>query len=278
MKKLLIPRFLYAHPTLALLLPLFPAMGVGFGLIYFDILSPISVAILLAWILLLLALPVRSAFRVLMQAARAMLERECDAEGCLALLRFMQKKKQLPPSRRASLDVHYCVALGAAGHTAEACEWAEACLQDGKHGFPIDRLQLYLTYACAAGEYEPKRHLLPTLISEMDRIVASLPLPMSYVSGLYDAIESAREIHRYHEGEIGGLRDRLVKRIKEYGGAAENRANRTTACLWLGRVYEREGSVAEARAMYTYVTEHGGTLGIVAEAKAALARLSAAAQ
>jgi hypothetical protein len=55
-----------------------------------------------------------------------------------------------------------------------------------------------------------------------------------------------------------------------------NRANKITACRWLARIYEREGALAEARAMYAYIAEHGGTLGAASEAKEALARLSIA--
>jgi hypothetical protein len=119
---------------------------------------------------------------------------------------------------------------------------------------------------------------LPGLISEMDQIVADLPLPASHTAPLLDAIESAREARRYYDGDLYGLRDQLIKRINSYNGEPDHCANRAITCLWLGRVYEQEKSISEARAMYAYVAEHGGTLGAVAEAKAALSRLSPLAQ
>ena len=85
---------------------------------------------------------------------------------------------------------------------------------------------------------------------------------------------TVRDAHRFYTGETDDLRDRYVARVNACAASPSNRANKITACLWLARIYEREGAPAEARAMYSYVAEHGGTLGAAKEAKGALCRLS----
>lgn len=277
MKNLRLTRFLYAHPILAVALPYIPALFVVFGLYYFEILGSFFALLLAFWLLAMLLIPVRSAFRVLLNDAHLKLARDCDAEGYLVALAFMRRRR-LPFSRRITLDIHYGVGLDAAGRAREAYEWLEKCLPASEHLPPPVQFELYMAHACAAAHCEEKRGELPVLIARMEALLAELRLPPFYSGPMSEALDTVRDAHRFHTGELSGLRERYVARINTYAGHPSARANKINACLWLARIYERKGSVAEARAMYGYVVENGGTLGAVTSAKEALARLSASEQ
>lgn len=273
MKHVKLTRFLYAHPRLAVLLPYIPALFVCFGLYYFEIFNSFFATLLAAWLLLLLLLPVRAAYRSLLTYARVKLERDCDAEGYLAELTFMRRRR-LPFSKQITLDIHYGVGLDAAGRAREAYEWLEKCLGAADRLPPPARFQLCLAHASAAAHDEGARGRLPELIAALDRQLADIHLPPFYVTPLRAAVDTVRDAHRFYTGETDGLRDRYVARVNACAASPSNRANKITACLWLARIYEREGALTEARAMYAYVAEHGGTLGAAKEAKGALCRLS----
>ncbi|MBQ8173981.1 MAG: hypothetical protein IJ009_01115 [Clostridia bacterium] len=267
-------RFLYAHPVLAVLLPYLPALFVVFGLYYFKILGELFSLLLAAWLLMMLLVPVRAAYRVLLTDARLKLERDCDPLSYLTALTFMRRRR-LSFSHRITLDIHYGVGLDAAGRAKEAYEWLGKCLPAADRLPPPAKFQLYTAHACAAAHYEGARDTLPALIAELDRQLSEMKLPPFYTAPLRAAIDTVRDAHRFYTGDLVGLRDRYVERVNACAGSPTARANRITACLWLARVYEREGSVSEARAMYAYIAENGGTLGAVSEAKEALLRLSA---
>lgn len=266
-------KFLYAHPVLAVLLPYVPALAVCFGLYHFQILDSFFATILAVWLLFLLLLPVRSAYRSLLTYARVKLERDCDAEEYLAIIGFMLNRP-LPYAKNTTLMTHYAVGLDAAGRTEDAVEWFNKILQkEYKLPTPV-RFQVHLARAFSVAHHKEAGKYLPPLIEKMEKLLPTLNLPPFYLIPFQAGLETVRDAARFHAGELDGLRGRYVARINDYARHPNARANKINACLWLARVYEREGEVTEARAMYAYVAENGGTLGAVAEAKEALARLS----
>ena len=270
MKHPRLTKFLYAHPVLAVLLPFLPALFVCFGLWYFHILNPFFTILLAAWLLLMLLLPVRAAFRSLLTYARTKLERDCDPLGYLEDLSFMRRRR-LPFSRQFTLDLHYGVGLDAAGRAGESYAWLEKCLPALPRLTPPAKFQLYLALGSAAAHEKNGSEKLPPLIAELDKLLAEMRgLPPFYLLPMRSARDTVEDARRFHAGEMEGLRARYVDRVNAAALSPSARANKITACLWLARIYEREGALAEARAMYAYVAENGGTMGAVAEAKEAL--------
>ena len=274
MKHPRLTKFLYAHPVLAVLLPFLPALFVCAGLWYFEILNLLFSFLLATWLLFMLILPVRASFSSLLTHAHTKLERDCDPLAYLEELSFMRRRR-LPFSRQFTLDLHYGVGLDAAGRAQESYAWLEKCLPALPRLAPPARFQLYLALGSAAAHEQNGSEKLPALIGELDKLLAEMhALPPFYLFPMRAARDTVEDARRFHAGELDGLRARYVDRVNAASLSPSARANKITACLWLARIYEREGALTEARAMYTYVAENGGTMGAAAEAKTPLSRLS----
>ncbi|MBQ8350429.1 MAG: hypothetical protein IJY20_00085 [Clostridia bacterium] len=264
-------RFVYLHPVLAVLLPLLPCVAVMGVLCFYRVMTLPLLFFFTAWLLLLFTLPVRRAFPLLMADASRKLQEQCDVQGFLAVMDVLRAKKHLPTERRLLIEANYALGLDAGGYTDEAMACLCACGTAREAVSPYVRYQLDMAYACVCAHAEQARAELPNWLSMLEQGFSTIPFPPPVREMLRRNLDNLQDIAQYHRGDYDGLRERFVARIEAYRDRPGMRRGMLMACLWLARVYEKEGSMREAAAMYRYVVENGNTLGAVNEAKQALA-------
>ena len=268
----MLKRFMYKHPLLAVLLPYIPCLVVLGGLCYFGVLEPFWACFIAVWILPLLSFPVRNTARAMVQAASLKLERDCDPYAFMEEVAFLRSRR-MRFEARVSFDIQYGLGLDAAGRYQEANEWLEKCLPAAPRLHPLNRMQLALSHAVTLSHCEEKRGDLPALAARLEAQYAALGFPPDFPNPFRESLDTLQETCRFYAGNLSGLREQYVARVERYNAAPIYRRMLVHSCMWLARIYEKEGSLREARAMYQYVLDRGNRLGVVAEAKAAIDRL-----
>ena len=268
----MLKRFMYKHPILAVLLPYIPCLVVLGGLCYFGVLDPFWACFVAVWILPLLSFPVRNTARAMVRAASLKLERDCDPYAFMEEVAFLRSRR-MRFEARVSFDIQYGLGLDAAGRYQEANEWLEKCLPAAPRLHPLNRMQLALSHAVTLSHCEEKRGELPALAARLEAQYAALGFPPDFVNPFRESLDTLQETCRFYAGNLSGLREKYVARVERYNAAPIYRRMLVHSCMWLARIYEKEGSLREARAMYQYVLDRGNRLGVVEEAKGAIERL-----
>ncbi|MBQ8859176.1 MAG: hypothetical protein IJ012_05240 [Clostridia bacterium] len=258
-------KFLYKHPILALL-PAFLMIPVAAGLVYFEILT-VNIASFLAPVtFFLLYFFQRRTPRVLFSAAADKLERECDPQAFLTDLRFLMSRRRLPFGFRLVLDMHYAVGLDAAGENEAAYAWFKQCLPARKRLSGPALLQFDKYYACVALHSEKGRGEAISMIPRLEEANAEFSGMPSIAVPTRMELDAMRDAAQYYTGNTEGLAARYAARIEQARPYPQARRRMLQSCIWLARVYDKEGRVREARGMYAYVAENGPLLGIAKEA------------
>lgn len=269
----MLKRFLYQHPILSVLIPYIPCLVVLGGLWYYKVLDPFYAGLLAVWLLPMLALPVSRMMRGLLSEATVKLERDCDPIAYLDDLAFLRRRRLLRFTHRVMLDVQYGLGLDAAGRYEEAYEWLDKCRPAAPRVHPLGQMQIALAHAVAASHCPAKRGELPAITAALEKQLAALQMPPMYTAAFRDSLDTLHDACHFYEGDLVGLRERYVARVEQFNAAPLYRRQLMQACIWLARIYEKEGSGKEALAMYQYVAERGNRLGVVEEAKGAIERL-----
>lgn len=266
-------KFLYKHPLLALL-PALLMIPVSVGLVYFEILHVNVAALLTPLALLLLSFFQRRAPRVLFSVAADKLERECDPQAFLTDLRFLMSRRRLGFGFRLVLDMHYAVGLDAAGDNEAAYAWIKQCLPARARLSGAALLQFDMTYACVALHSEKGRAEAISMLPRLEEAYAALANAPSYAIPIRAELDALRDAVRVCEGDTDGLISHYAARVEQARPYPQMRRRMLQSCIWLARIYDKEGRLREARGMYAYVAEHGHLLGIAKEAKRRLEELS----
>ncbi len=268
----MLKRFMYKHPLLAVLLPYIPCLILLVGLCYHGLLDPFWTCFVAVWILPLLSFPVKSVGRAMAREATMKLERDCDPYAFMEAVAFL-RRRPMRLDRQVSLDLQYGLGLDAAGKYQEAREWMEKCLPAAPRLHPINRMQLFLSHAVTVSHCEDKREELPALAARLESEYAALGFPPGFHNPLRESLDTLQETCRFYAGNLTGLREKNVARVERYNAVPMYRRMLVHSCMWLARIYEKEGSMREALAMYKYVLDRGNRLGVVEEAKGAIERL-----
>ena len=227
------------------------------------------------WVLLLLMLPVRRAFPMLMAEASRKLQVECDVPGFLATMEVLRSRKHLPRDRYLLIEANYAIGLDADGRTDEAMARLRACRPVRDAVQPPMRYQFDMAYACVCAHAEEGKQELPGLLAMLEHGYATLPFAPPVRDMIRRNLDNLQDIARYYSEAYDGLVERFVSRIEGYRRIPSQRRSMLLACFWLARIYEKLGRLQDALSMYRYVVENGNTLGIVSLSGASVARLTA---
>ena len=267
--------FLCRHPYLAMLLPLIPAVAITAMLVAMKVIDPSFAMILLAWAFFFISLPIRRIPRDVMREAQTALERDLDPDAYLAGLELLRARHPKNPIAVISLGANYAAGLDAKGESEAALSQLRALLDRRAALDPLNRIQFDLSYAVVAVHTESGRAEVPSLLGAIER---SLPtLPPAFAAAVRETLDNVRMAYAL---AVGGEEDatviayyvKAVTRSRAEGEMSRRRLVRS--CMNLARAYDRAGRTRDAYAMYRYVAENGGGLGVSAEAKRLLAARS----
>ncbi len=268
-----ITKFLYKHPVLALL-PALLMIPVSVGLVYFEILTINIASLLTPIVFLLLSFFQRRTPRVLFSVAADKLERECDPQAFLADLRFLMSRRRLPFAFRLVLDMHYAIGLDAAGENEAAYAWFKQCLPARARLSGAALLHFDMNYACVALHSEKGRAEAISMLPRLEEAYAGLTNASAYAVPTRAELDALRDAAQFYTTGAEGLVARYAARVETARAYPQMRRRMLQSCIWLARIYDKEGRAREARGMYAYVAENGNLLGIAKEAARRLEALS----
>lgn len=267
--------FLCRHPYLAILLPFIPCVLVAAGLVYYKMIDPSIALIALVWLFFLLSLPVRRIPHAVMREAALALERDLDPDAYLFHLDLLRARHLKNPVARISLGANYAAGLDAKGEYEAALAELRTLARDRKTLDVVNGVQFDLSYAVVAVHTEEGREEIPAVLSSVRDALPALPPALA--AAVRETAESVRMAHALYTGAesdatLISYYVNTVNRYRREGDMSRRRLIRS--CMNLARVYDRADRFADAAAMYTYVAENGGSLGVAREAKDARAALS----
>lgn len=267
--------FLCRHPYLAILLPFLPCVALSFALVAYEMIDPTVALIALAWLFFLISLPVRSIPRAVMRDAALALERDLDPDQFLFCLDLLRARHPKNPVARISLGANYAAGLDAKGNYAAALAELRTLARERATLDPVNGVQFDLSYAVVAVHSEEGREEIPAVLSSIREVIPTLPPALA--TAVRETTESVHMAHALYTGEesdatLISYYVNTVNRYRREGDMSRRRLIRS--CMNLACVYDRADRFADAAAMYTYVAENGGSLGVAREAKEARAALS----
>lgn len=263
--------FLCRHPYLALLLPMIPCIAIAVLLVAMKVIEPSFALVLLVWAFFFISLPVRRIPHAVMQEAAIALERDLDPDTYLAGLELLRARHPKNPQTALSLDANYAAGLDAKGESEAALSHLRSLLDRRAALDPMTRVRFDLSYAVVAVHTKSGCAEIPALLSTIERSIPSLPPALA--SAVRETLESVRMAYALCIGTESDatLISYYVKVISRYRAEGEmSRRRLVRACMNLARAYDRAGRTRDAYAMYRYVAENGGRLGVRAEAKSLL--------
>ncbi len=263
--------WIYRHPVLSVLIPYLPIAVLIEAFVFFSYIDPLVGFLVSGWVLLLLILGVRRVGQRLMTDAVAALERDLDPARYLALAGILKSKKSARADFRLMMEADYAEGIDAAGHSEEALAHMDAIAAHKGLLSPFARTRFDLLYAAIAVHTPAGRERLPAFLADFERENAWLT--GGYAEAVRASYETVRDALRFYAGDTEGLIPKYVAAVE---GTRDNpfaRRRHITACTWLARIYEKDGRLSDAAAMFSYVAANGGSLGLAAEAREALLRL-----
>ena len=266
--------FLCRHPYLALFLPFIPLVGLAVLGVYYNLITPFSALVALAWSFFLLSLPVRRMPRAVMREAVLALERDLNPDEYLEKLDLLRTRPLKNPAARLSFGANYAAGLDAKGDSEAALATLRALAAERGLLDPVNGVQFDLCYAVVAVHTEEGRGEVDAVLSSVNAALPTLPPALAAA-----VRETAEGVRKALSLSTGGENDAAlisyyvgtVTRYRKEGPMSHRRLMRS--CMNLARAYDRAARYPDAAAMYGYVIANGGSLGIVAEATAARASL-----
>ncbi len=267
-----IKAWIYRHPIAAVLIPYLPVMLLCELLVVNGYLLPWvgMTCSLLVFVLLFYA--VRRIQQLLLTDAYAALERDLDPYRFMALNRLLMSRRTSRHAIRLMMESNYAAGMDAAGQYEEALSYMDKLTAERGLLDPYSRIQFDICYASIAVHSPRGRETVSRVVVEVARELAMLP--PAVFSNLHKALDSVRDAMRYYADDLEGLVEKYVAQIEHCRQDPMRRRHQMVACMWLARVYEKLGRRQDAAAMYGYVAENGGSLGIVSEAEEAILRVT----
>ena len=267
--------FLCRHPIAALLLLFIPCIAIALVLCYLQIIDLYVALIALVWAFFLISLPIRRMPQSVMREAALALERDLDPDAFLSLMELLRARRSQNLAYNASIGANYAAGLDAKGAYGEALSHMRELARTRPSLDVVSGVQFDLSYAVVALHSEEGRGEIPGVLAT---VRAALPvLPPALATAVRETAESVRMAYAvYTESESPStLIHYYVGAINRYRAEGDmGRRRLMRSCMNLAMVYDRAGRDSDAAAMYAYVAENGGALGIVREAKDARAALS----
>lgn len=267
--------FLCRHPIAALLLLFIPCVAIAGVLVYMQIIDPYIALIALLWAFFLISYPIRRMPQSVMREAALALERDLDPDAFLTLMDLLRARRTKSISYKASVGANYAAGLDAKGEYTEALSQMREIARERGAMDVVSGVQFDLSYAVVALHSDEGRGEVPNVLAT---VRAALPaLPPALAAAVRETAEGVRMAYAlYTEGEsTQSLINYYVSAINRYRTEGDmSRRRLIRACMNLAMVYDRAGRDKDAAAMYAYVAENGGALGVVREAKEARVALS----
>ena len=268
-------KFICRHPVWSLVFLMLPCTLILSALIYLRLLDPLYSPLILAWTLFLFSFPIRRMPAAIMRDAACTLDRDLDPDAFLSLVDVLRGRRSKNVLFQLSVGANYAAGLDAKGESEEALAYLRTLAPKRPLLDPVNGVQFDLSYAACAVHSEAGRKEIPSVLAT---VRASLPyLPPNLAAAVRETAESVHMTHAIYAGteSTSTLVDFYVRAVNRYraeGPLARRRLVRS--CMNLALVYDRANRFADAAAMYAYVAENGGALGVVSEAKSARAALS----
>lgn len=267
--------FICRHPVWALVLLLIPCALITFALVYMRWVDPIAAPVLLGWAVFFLSFPIRRMPAALMRDAARALDRDLDPDTFLSMMDVLRARRSKNLLYRLSVGANYAAGLDAKGQSREALAYLRTLLPQRPHLDGANGVQFDLSYAVVAVHSEEGREEVGAVLATVRAALPTLPPPLA--AAVRETAESVHMAYAAYTGteSTSTLIDYYVRAVGRYRAEGEmGRRRLIRTCMNLATVYDRADRFADAAAMYAYVAENGGALGVVSEAKEARAALS----
>lgn len=258
-------RLIYRYAFLFELLAVLPIMALCVFLDYIDLVDGYVYVLAFAWGAFVVAWVNRRIPHDLHREALKKLNEECDPVAFLKEIAFLLSKKAIGARRRFVLAMEHASGLDALGRYAEALAEMERLEREDILLDPPAAILFQINHATIALHVERTQASVPQRIREIENSIASFGFPPQIAAAFRERLDMLRDIARLYAGDYVGLREKFVAAV-DRARAGNFRRQLAVSCMRLAQLYDKIGRPQEAIALYGYVVQNGGLLGIVREA------------